>query len=760
MNPIPDSVLVVDDDPGTCRSIRRILALDGYQVEIANSLSETLQDRDWKKFFAILLDRRLGDGTAEQLIPLVKEKAPAASIVVITGYADLEGAISAVREGVSDYILKPITPDHLRFRLTQLLDQRKNREAVQRHQEMQSLLADLMLRALKTKSLEDLFQLACNQLVSVLGMEYAKVLQLSRKRDRFHLIAGCGWQPGFVGTATVLTDHSTQAGYTLQTDLPVIVENVREETRFSAPPLLVDHQVVSGISVVIYDQSNHFGILGVHSRSTGTFSEMEVNFVQSVANLLGTAVERHRAQEELNRFFDLSQELSCILSPEGEFIRQNPAWNRSLGYSAEELKTLRLHELCDPSHREKFQQAFHQLREGTPLQQFRAPFRGADQTNRWLEWNATFDTKNEWVHAVARDVTADLIAAEQLQQERDFARQLIDTARALIVLLDQSGLVVRWNRFAEELTGKAIEEIQGQPFHWLALEESTRDDIFRSIAECIQGGSSELTLESQIASARGAARSVAWWGQTVHHEGEEYLLLIGHDLTELKATQARLLQSERLSAIGEMVTGLAHESRNSLQRAQACLEMLALDLEEEPEFGDLIRQIQRALSDLHRLYEEVRGYAAPLRLELHPVALSQLCETVWEELAASHHEKNLQFHLHVDAQLKPRLDGPRFGQVLRNIFDNAIIACPEGGEVFVEAEVQEELLHLRIRDTGPGLSLEVREQIFEPFYTTRTRGTGLGMAIAQRIVEGHHGSIQTTSHSPGAEILITLPLDH
>jgi light-regulated signal transduction histidine kinase (bacteriophytochrome) len=118
------------------------------------------------------------------------------------------------------------------------------------------------------------------------------------------LEAGVGWHSGLVGTATVGTDLDSQAGYTLLWDHPVVVEDLRQETRFSGPPLLCDHGVISGMSVVIRDQDGIYGILGAHTTQKQDFSEDEVNFLQAIANILSIAIARHQTEQavhELNQ---------------------------------------------------------------------------------------------------------------------------------------------------------------------------------------------------------------------------------------------------------------------------------------------------------------------------------------------------------------------------------------------------------------------------------------------------------------------------
>jgi signal transduction histidine kinase len=229
--------------------------------------------------------------------------------------------------------------------------------------------------------------------------------------------------------------------------------------------------------------------------------------------------------------------------------------------------------------------------------------------------------------------------------------------------------------------------------------------------------------------------------------------------------EERLLQSERLAAIGQMVTGLAHESRNALQRSKACLELLSIDLAENREALDLVARIHRAHDHLHRLYEEVRGYAAPIALQRTAHDLRAIWRDSWEDLEVSRRERSVQFVEEVsDGEFVCPVDRHALEQVFRNILENAIHACPAAGQITVRCTAgrldRHPAWHITFRDTGPGLTAEQQNRIFEPFFTTKTQGTGLGMAITKRIVEAHGGTISAASNpAGGAEIHITLPRD-
>ena len=231
----------------------------------------------------------------------------------------------------------------------------------------------------------------------------------------------------------------------------------------------------------------------------------------------------------------------------------------------------------------------------------------------------------------------------------------------------------------------------------------------------------------------------------------------------LEAANARMLQSERLAAIGQMMTGLVHESRNALQRSEACLEMLNLNLQGQADSLDLVARVQKAQRKLYELFEEVRSYAAPIKLQRAEQDLREVLEETWDNLVWTRQGRKVAFQLPV-ADPSPRcsVDASRLEQVFRNIFENSLAACVD--PVRIEVTWQPTTFdgrpawQLAIADNGPGLTPEQRQKIFEPFFTTKPTGTGLGMAISKRIIDEHDGQIAVSeSFAQGTEIVITLP---
>ena len=136
-------------------------------------------------------------------------------------------------------------------------------------------------------------------IAKTLDVEYCKVLELLPDGKKLLLRAGVGWKEGCVGKATVGIEKESQSGYTLLSTSPIIVNDLRTETRFNGPKLLHDHGVISGISTIIYGMDVPYGILGAHTKKKRVFTKDDVSFVQSIANILAEAIKRKRAEELL-----------------------------------------------------------------------------------------------------------------------------------------------------------------------------------------------------------------------------------------------------------------------------------------------------------------------------------------------------------------------------------------------------------------------------------------------------------------------------
>lgn len=174
--------------------------------------------------------------------------------------------------------------------------------------QQQAAVAELGQDGLAGRDLHWLMEKAVIRIAEILDVEYSKVLELLPDGDGLLLVAGVGWKEGCVGSTTIPVRDKSQAGYTLISDATVIVEDLRTETRFSGPPLLTEHGVVSGMSVIIHGKERPYGVLGAHTTRRRVFTQDDIYFFQAMANILSVAMERKQAGERLHRLnYELEQ---------------------------------------------------------------------------------------------------------------------------------------------------------------------------------------------------------------------------------------------------------------------------------------------------------------------------------------------------------------------------------------------------------------------------------------------------------------------
>ncbi len=360
-------------------------------------------------------------------------------------------------------------------------------------------------------------------------------------------------------------------------------------------------------------------------------------------------------------------------------------------------------------------------------------------------------------------IIQDAYEAEKHQRSEAAFRDLVEAAGCAIVILQQDHSIAYFNPFAERLTGYAASEMIGQDFFSLFVPPQDQGDVDDQL-RLVFNGSPAVNHENKVRCHDGTLRRLLWNARRLDDfGGAPAVLAVGHDITDLRRAQERVLQAERLAAIGETIAGLAHESRNAFQRIQACLELLAMEVEDQPDALELVQRIARAQGHLHQLYEEVRSYAAPITLNRQRCDVAHISRDTWEHLEIGRREKAITLREHIgEANTTCDADPFSLEQLFRNVLENAIAACEKSGQIDIHVQAgklgEKDALVVSVRDDGAGLPAEVAEQMFDPFFTTKTKGTGLGLAIVRRIVEAHGGTVHAGNHAAGgAEVVVALP---
>jgi len=376
------------------------------------------------------------------------------------------------------------------------------------------------------------------------------------------------------------------------------------------------------------------------------------------------------------------------------------------------------------------------------------------------------DERGQTVGAVctARDLS-ELRKVEAVARERQsLLKNILESAREAIYALDTEGNYKWCNQAMLEMTGYELDQIIGHHF----LERTHEDDReMRSerFAQALHG--EPQRLESRYIASDGTVRYAALNSAPIIVDGQTTGVLgIAHDITEQKQERERAARADKLRALGQLASGVAHDFNNSLAailgRAQLILRRVK-DEELIRSLGIIVTSAEDAAATVRRIQTFARKSVA-IESELLDVAgllrdAIEITRTRWQNEARAK-GLNVDVTLNAEQGCFTRGSASELREVFVNLIVNAVDAMPEGGSLTICAKLRGDRLRIRFADTGSGMDEEVRERVFEPFYTTKgVQGTGLGLAVSYGIIERHEGSISVESKlGQGTTFFIDLPV--
>ncbi|MGQ9694818.1 MAG: GAF domain-containing protein [Thermodesulfobacteriota bacterium] len=234
--------------------------------------------------------------------------------------------------------------------------------------------------------------------------------------------------------------------------------------------------------------------------------------------------------------------------------------------------------------------------------------------------------------------------------------------------------------------------------------------------------------------------------------------------TQLLQTQSRLIQSEKLAALGELVVSITHEIKNPLVSIGGFARRLERNFKENSSEKKYIRIILKEVKRLENILNSTLIYSREIPLPFQPCAVDRLLEETLSILESEISERNIYVHRQFSEDLPPILGDPsQLKQVFLNLLMNSLQAIDRDGQIALKAclseEKKERVVEVEVRDTGGGIPTEILENIFNPFFTTKQEGTGLGLAIAHKIITRHKGKIEVINQpGVGVTFLVRFPL--
>jgi PAS domain S-box-containing protein len=342
---------------------------------------------------------------------------------------------------------------------------------------------------------------------------------------------------------------------------------------------------------------------------------------------------------------------------------------------------------------------------------------------------------------------------------------------AAIFMLCPEGRIATWNAGAERIKGYRAADILGRHVSVLSLEE-----------DAAAGRPQRLLDEAE---AWGKARAEGW---RVREDGSRFyahvtltalrdpagqlcgFAKVTRDITARRETEAQLREAldslrrnETLSLLGTLVAGVAHEVRNPLFGISATLDAFEVQHGQRPETAPYVSMLRREVSRLNALMHGLLTYGRPPSTELHPCTLVSVLQEAVDATAALAREREARVEVRMAPEL-PRvpMDPGRLAQVFQNLLANALQHSPRGATVRLTARLLTDdgspRVECLVMDQGTGFPPEDLKRAFEPFYTRRHGGVGLGLSIVQRIVEEHRGTVSVgDAPEGGAEVRVCLP---
>lgn len=464
--------------------------------------------------------------------------------------------------------------------------------------------------------------------------------------------------------------------------------------------------------------------------------------------------------------------LAAIVESSGDAILSNDldgvvvSWNqgaeRMYGYTAAEVVGQSISILAPADRREEIRCILDRIRAGEVI----APCETAQLTKdrRIVEVGLTVspirDTAGRVIGAatIARDITESKQVERALRTSEARWRAIIESAVDGIVVIDAHGTIEAFNAAAERLFGYHEHEVRGQNVKVL-MPLPYREEHDQYLARYLETGVQKVIgIGREVTGQRkdGSTFPVRLSVGELSIEGARKFTGILHDLTDRVQMEQRLREQTALTRLGEMAAIVAHEVKNPLAGIRGAIQVIGGSLPAGSRNAAVVKEIVARIDALNDLMKDLLLFARPPQLRLGPVDIVSLMRLVAEIVRQDSTLREVRIDVSGSA---PAIiaDAELLKIVVHNLLLNGAHAMQGRGSIQMSVTSANGECQIAIADSGPGISPEVREKLFTPFFTTKARGTGLGLSTAKRLMEAHGGSIAIDCPSSGGTV-VTLRL--
>ena len=360
---------------------------------------------------------------------------------------------------------------------------------------------------------------------------------------------------------------------------------------------------------------------------------------------------------------------------------------------------------------------------------------------------------------VLHDLTDRVRIEERLRESEERWRAVIDSAIDGIIVIDARGCIEAFNPAAVRLFGYAEAEVIGKnvnvlmppPYHdehdgYLSRYQQTGDRRIIGSGREVRGRRKDGTVFPLHLSV----------GETLTRSGERRFTGILHDLTERVVLEEQLREQSALAKLGEMAAVIAHEVKNPLAGIRGAVQVIGGRLPPESTDAKMMKEIVSRIDSLDTMMKDLLQFARPPKPNRAPIELVPLVQVTADLLKRDQDIGDVEIEVTGSAPPVPA-DSAMLQMVIQNLLINGVHAMHGRGRIGVAIDAKEPWCRIAISDNGPGIPDEIRDKIFVPFFTTKKRGTGLGLPTAKRFIDAHSGRL-TIDCPPGGGTTVTIQL--
>ncbi|MEI6574765.1 MAG: PAS domain S-box protein [Bacteroidota bacterium] len=483
---------------------------------------------------------------------------------------------------------------------------------------------------------------------------------------------------------------------------------------------------------------------------------------------------------ELSNIFDLSQDLVCIIDLDGlVFIKVNPAFTATLGYKATDLIGS---SIASYVHPDDISWGADNIKSGqnvsNELISFESRFRCADGLYKWMNWVSHIVRENGLAYTIARDVTLRREAEEKIRKSEQMYRTLLNASPEGIIITDLNGIITEVSEIMLELfEGGTKEEFIGKPF--FSLLKQTDHGVFQDIISKTKEDGLVQNVSFLMLSLKKSPL-VTEISTTLIQDAEgnsQSFMAIIRDVSSRIEMEQQLIQSERMTGIGEMATSIAHEINQPLNNISLSLENLIYEIKSSTSVDQayIQKKSNNIFENIHRMeniIDHLRAFARGVDDTFHGLFdVNESTRNAVMLVSEQFHNNSIELKTNFDENISNLFGNTyKFEQVIINLLINAKDAIEEKSSIVQTAFEKQVIIITRlegqkvaviVEDNGNGILPEVMDKIMRPFFSTKKagKGTGLGLTIISRIIKEMNGEIQIESEpGSGTKMKIVLPI--